>query len=915
MDRNNWGRINELFEAARQLPVEEREAWVHGATADEPTRAEVLSLLHAHEDEPWSVDDPSESGVTPSRPLPTPSGSRPTPPASWPPPASGPTPPASGPTPPASGPTPPASGPTPPASGPTPPASGPTPPASRPAPRARIAERSAGSLFASYRIVREIGRGSLGVVYEVAGEGHGLYPRATLRLLPSEWSAPALADRFSAESNLLARLDHPWIARLVDGGVTDDGTPYLVTEYVAGDGIDAWCRNRDLGARERVRLALRVCAALDYAHQHLVLHRDLSPRNIVVTADGQPKLLNCGMATLRIEEPAAGEAPTGAGHVLISPEYASPEQVRGEPLTTASDVYSLGVLLYVLLTDHPPYEVGGLSPRQMRDTICHAEPELPSRVVPAPQRRVLANDLDHILLKALRKDPDARYHSVTAVAADLRAWLDGRPVSASHATRWYLAGKFVRRHKVAAAAVAAVVLAVAGGTTAIGWQAYLTRLERDRAESRLREVLRSSRLLQLELHDSILTLPGSASARQLLLGRAVETMDAFAKDAGDNRALALELAEGYLSLGRLQERSASESPDTSAAALKSCERAVSFGEQALEAEPRSVDAAILLVGAYGDLAAARLETGDVDGAGRADVRHLALVEQLARDYPRDPRARVAVASGYSRLAVFRAAREDWAAAKTRCGSAIAGFERLAAEGAIPDEAIRDYSRAQQQLGAILLQDGVLDEAERLYLSAQAIEKDLAARRSQDLALRHEMAGSVNALALIARRGGDVAKAESLWTQALTAMQASLDADPKDTRALTGLADVRTSLAGVCRSQRRFDEALEHYREALRARERVAGPDASRPNASAALASARVYLARALLDLVEVRPPAPTDAGRLREADALLAQAWPLARGAPTSSPAQQDTFAEVERQTARLRRLTSQRASIPRGRD
>lgn len=279
MDRNNWGRINELFEAARRLPVEEREAWVHGATADDPTRAEVLSLLHAHEDDPWSVDDPSESGVTPSRSLPAPSGSRPTPPASWPP-----------------------------------------PPAPRPAPRARIAERSAGSLFASYRIVREIGRSSLGVVYDVAGEGHGLHPRATLRLLPSEWSTPALADRFFAESNLLARLDHPWIARLVDGGVTDDGTAYLVMEHVAGDGIDAWCRDRDLRARERVRLVLRVCAALEHAHQHLVLHRDLSPRNVVVTADGQPKLLNCGMATLRIEEPAAGEPPTGAGQVLISPE-------------------------------------------------------------------------------------------------------------------------------------------------------------------------------------------------------------------------------------------------------------------------------------------------------------------------------------------------------------------------------------------------------------------------------------------------------------------------------------------------------------------------------------------------------------------------------------------------------------------
>jgi len=852
MEPNNWGRINEVLKAARRLPAAEREAWVRGAAADERTRAEVLYLLHAHEDDPWFVDQPSGSGATPSGPRPT-------------------------------------------------------PPASRPAPLARFSELSPGSLFASYRTVREIGRDSMGVIYEAVGEGHGLYPRVTLRLLPSEWSTPAQVDRFFAESNLLARLDHPSIARLVDGGVADDGTPYLVMERVAGDGIDAWCGDRGLDAHERVRLVLVVCEALEHAHQHLVVHRDLTPRNIVVTADGRPKLLNCGLAKLRIEEPDTGERPTGTGHSLLTPEYASPEQVRGEPLTTASDIYSLGVLLYVLLTDHPPYEVGGLSPRQMLDTICRAEPALPSRVVPAPQRRLLANDLDHILLKSLRKDPRARYHSVTALAADLRAWLDGWPVLATPATRWYRARKLVRRHKVVAATVVAVVLAAAGGASAIGWQAYLTRLDRDKAESRLSEVLRSSWLLQLELHDSIRKLPGSTAARQLLLGRTAETMDTLAKDTGDNRALGLELAEGYRSLGHLQESSASESPDNIAAALKSYERAATFSEQAHTADPRSMDAAILLTGAYGDLASTRLETGDGDGAEKADARHLALVEQLARDYPGDPRARVAVASGYSRLAFFRAAREDWAAAKTRYGSAIAGFERLAAEGAIPYDARRDYSRAQQQLGAILLQDDVLDEAERFYLSARDLDKDDAVRHPQDGALRHDMAASMSGLARIARTRGDVAKAESLWTQALTVMQAALNADPKDTRALDDVGDARASLASLCRSQRRFEEALAHCREALRARERTAGPDASSPNASAALALARAYLARALLDLVEVRPPGPTDAGLLREAGALLAQAGLVTRGAATSSPAQQGTFAEVERQTARLRRLTGER--------
>ena len=894
MDPNNWGHINELFEAARRLPVEGREAWVRGATADERTRAEVLSLLHAHEDDPWFVDQPSGSGVTPSGLQPTASGPRPTPAASRPAPRG-------------SWPTPPALRPTRAAPRSRPQWSWPTPPVSRPAPRARFAELAAGSLFASYRTVREIGRDSMGVIYEAVGEGQGLHPRVTLRLLPIEWSTPELADRFFAECNLLARLNHPWIARLEDGGVADDGTPYLVTEHVAGEGIDTWCRNRDLDAHERVRLVLRVCAALEHVHQHLVLHRGLSPRNIVVTADGQPKLLNCGIATLPIEEPDTGEGPTGTGHSLLTPEYASPEQVRGEPLTTTSDIYSLGVLLYVLLTDHPPYEVGGLSPRQMLDTIGHAEPELPSRVVPAPRRRVLAHDLDHILLKALRKDPRARYHSVTALAADLRAWSDGRPVSASPATRWYRARTLVRRHTVAAAAVAAVVLAVAGGASATGWQAYLARLERDTAESRLREVLWSSRLLQMELHDSIRTLPGSAAARRLLLGRTAETMDALAKDAGDTRALGLELAEGYRSLGQRQKSSASESPDNMAAALKSYERAVTFGEQALTAEPRSMDAALLLTGAYDDLASTRLETGDGNGAERADARHLALVEQLARDYPRDARVRVAVASGYSRLAFFSAAREDWAAAKTRYASAIAEFERLTVEGAIPDDARRDYSRAQQHLGAILLQDGALDEAERHYLSAQDLDEDDAARHPQNAELRHDIAGSVSALALIARRRGDVAKAESLWTRALTVMQAAQDADPKDMRALVGVADVRMILANECRSQRRFEEAILHVREALRARERVARPDASPPTASAALALVRVYLARALLDLVEVRPPGPDDAERLREAGALLAQAGFVARAGVTSSPAQRDTVAEVDRQTARLRRLTARR--------
>jgi len=870
MKPETWPRIHELLSAARQLSPGEREAWARAAPGEERLRSDVLAMLRAHEDDPWLLGQPAVP--------------RPTPPASQP--------------------TLPVSQPAPPAPRPTPPASRPTPPPWRPAPPARFAELSAGALFASCRIVREIGRGAMGVVYEAVQEGQGPRQRIALRLLPRDQSAPALADRFRSVRDLLAHLNHPGLARVLGGGTADDGTPYIAMEYVAGKSLDAWLRDRDPGLRKRVTLVLAVCEALEHAHRHLILHQDLNPSSILVTSDGHVKLLNCGIATLLSAAPGTGDDRTLAGPPLFTPQYASPEQVRGEPVTTATDVYAIGVLLYVVLTGHPPYELGGLSPKQSQHTICHADPEFPSLVVPAPQRRMLVEDLDSIVLKALRKDPRERYPSMTALAADLRAWLDSRPVSASPGTWRYRAARLVRRHRVASAAASVIVLALAGGVLVAAWQAHVTRLGRDRAEAGLRHVLRLSGSSLSDLHDSIRKLPGSAAARRLLLARAAEALDALAKDAGDNRALGVELAEGYRSLGQLQESSAIESPDSRAAALNSFDRAVAFGEQALTAEPTSVDSAILLIGAYGDLAAARLETGERAAADRATARLRSLVEQVARDHPLDIRARAAVASGYNRLGAYRGASEDRGAAKVEYEKAIAGFERLAGDGTLSDGARREHSQALRGLGAVLAQERALHDAQRRYAAALAVDKENAARRPQDGEISGDTAASLSGLALIAREQGDLAAAYSLWAQALTLREAVLKADPNDILALGGVADVQMSLADVSRLQRRLDDSVARSRESLRARERVAGLDGGSPASSAALSLARAYLARALLDLAEARP---TGAGYLREAGALLAQAGLVASRAATLSTAQQEALAEVDRQTARLRRLTAQR--------
>ena len=641
MERTTWGQINELFEAARRLPADEREAWVRAATTDERVQSEVLSLLEAHEDDPWFVEE-TGGRRTPVRV--TPAGTwlgkrTPIPPGS------------------------------------TPAQAAPGRPASTPSglPRPRRApEPKAGGQFATYRLVREMSRDPARIVFEAVTAGGSAHPRVALHVLAADAREPAFAALLHAQGDILAHLDHPGIPRLIDGGVTGDGTAYLAFEYVAGAPVDAWCRERGLTVADRVGRVLAVCEAVQHAHEHLVAHSDLRPSNILVSADAAVRLLDCGMSRFLEFDLSPG----GAGGPVH--QYMSPEQARGEVLTTASDVYGLGILLYTLATGYPPYELGGQTPARARRTICDSEPEVPSAVADGRDQRRLAGTLDRIILKALRKNPRERYATAAAFAADLRAWRDGRPASVAPATRWSRTITGGRR-AVRTGAVAIAVLAPLAGAGFLGWQAYVFRGERDQARAGLAEAERQQR-------------------------------------AAEERAAPRPVAE----------------------------------------------------------------------------------------------------------------------------------------------------------------------------------------------LRLELAAAANDMALNERRGGNLPRAEALWAQSLTDVRPVLDADPGNLRALAHVAAVRTLLGSLSRSQRRFEESLVQYREAFRARERAAAADGT-PEAALALADARTSVARLLLDLVEVRPPGPNDAARLREAGALLAQAGPVVRTAAPASPAQQDALTELDRQSARLRRLTSRR--------
>ncbi|MEO8196893.1 MAG: serine/threonine-protein kinase [Thermoanaerobaculia bacterium] len=332
-----------------------------------------------------------------------------------------------------------------------------------------------------WKLVAPLGRGGMGEVFLAERSSGDFAQRAAIKLLSAGWLQPEVQERFRQERRILARLEHPGIARFLDGGVTADGTPFFALEVVDGEPITRYCAARRATVCERLGLFLEVCDAVDYAHRNLVVHCDLKPSNILVTADGHPKLLDFGIASaLRSDEDQ--DAPAGAARPVVralTPEYAAPEQIAGGPLTTATDVYSLGVLLHELLAGRLPYSIDRGAPESFSRAILEQPSTRPSaaalvdasRPEGARLARCLRGDLDRIVLRALAKEPSARYRSVQAFADDLRRHLDGRPIDARRDELGYRFGKFVGRHRFALAGGAATFLALAGGLVATAWQA------------------------------------------------------------------------------------------------------------------------------------------------------------------------------------------------------------------------------------------------------------------------------------------------------------------------------------------------------------------------------------------------------------------------------------------------------------
>jgi len=400
-----------------------------------------------------------------------------------------------------------------------------------------------GSLCGRWRLEKQIGSGGMGEVFLAQRADDQFSMKAAVKLVRRGFDSDHTRRRFINERQILARLEHTSIARLLDGGIAADGLPYLVMEFVEGEPLDAYAAARRLGVRACLGLFLHVCDAVRHAHGFLIVHRDLKPQNIFVSAAGEVKLLDFGIAKL-LDDTGPGEE-TGTANVLLTPRYASPEQVMGRTVTVQSDVFSLGVILFELLCGRSPYSNTQRSVAEWFRAIESEEAPQASLTATDPAaRRELAGDLDQILAKALAKEPRERYVSVEQFALDIGRHLDGQPVSARPLTLWYQAGKFVRRHRTAVAAAVLVLLALSGGLAATLWQAHVARTERNKAEKRFEQARDLARLTMFNLFDAVRDLPGSTPTQKLLLTKSLAHYERLAVEAGGDPTMLAELARG-----------------------------------------------------------------------------------------------------------------------------------------------------------------------------------------------------------------------------------------------------------------------------------------------------------------------------------------------------------------------------------
>jgi tetratricopeptide (TPR) repeat protein len=697
-----------------------------------------------------------------------------------------------------------------------------------------------------WRLEAEIGRGGMGSVWR-ARRADGAFERTVaVKLVRSELSSDLLRRHLARERRILARLAHPAIARLLDGGTTDAGVPYLVLDHVEGERIDEWCDARALPLAARLRLFVEVCGAVAFAHRQLVLHRDLKTANILVDREGRVKLLDFGIAKLLEADEADGEWTALGLPRPLTPGWASPEQLRGEPLTTASDVYSLGVLLCVL--------TAGRSPHPVERTSSHAEQakriEAAGRVrlptlaaagaAPGVDRQRLTGDLERIAAKALEPEAAARYRSVGALAEDVERFLAGRPVEAHPPALAYRLAKFVRRHALTVSATSlAAALLIGSGLVSFA-QAARARREADRAARRLAEVRELAGTFLFEIETGLRELAGSTKLREQVVTTALRYLELLSAEAADDPALLEDLARGYVKVGEIQGSPFEPNLGQPEAALTSAERAIANASRGIELAPASP-------AAHERLAQSLRLRGDLENVfGRASAARASFEQAL--DAARravdvepanlDRRRQVAALLQRIASAELTLGRADPAIAGFEAN--LAEFERLAALDPVRFD--RSLLVANALLGHALQSGGRGADALVRHRRALEIADRRLAAASEHPEARTDWTGVADRAILALLEQGEVAEGRALAERSLALRRRIFDADRGNVEATFDLATGAHWVGMAAVEGDDLDAAAAAFAESVRWLEPLTGRGSDNVFHLQALVSSRGQLA-------------------------------------------------------------------------
>ena len=688
-----------------------------------------------------------------------------------------------------------------------------------------IADRMPASV-GPYRPLRLLGQGGMGAVYLAERSEADFVKQVAVKVLRSDRLDDQALRRFLAERRILAGLQHDNIASLIDGGTTDEGLPYVVMEHVEGEDLIRHAQRHELSLRARLELFRQVLAAVDYAHQHLIVHRDLKPSNMLVNQAGVPKLLDFGIAKLMAregEEQTLVPTLTQTGMFVFTPEYASPEQVRGDAITTATDVYSLGLILYELLTGVRPQKFETLGPLELERVVCRQNPELPSQSAEKRRARELAGDLDNIVLTALRKEPERRYGSASALSEDLRRFLEGLPVSARKDTWRYRSSKFVRRHRIAVAAGALFLLLLTGSSIGLALQSASLKRQRDIAR---RESQIAGEVTEFLVGLFELSVPGEVNANRLrareVLDRGSREITSVVGSAPLVRAALLDaMGRAYLELGLndeaepLLEQSLALYGDSGL----SEEHAESTGQVArLRFAQGQMEEGVSLARRALEL----LEREEEPDPGRLGHAHL-LLASLLQESGRTEEALTHANQAHAALeSTFGVGSE---AAVSALG-AIAGIHFDRGDYSLARDVIEQADAANLELygemhvkrAAMLRGRAVIHEARQEFEQAKVCREKALAIDREILGEDHPDVGDdLYALASTAEAMGDFEQAESILRDLLERDRVQLGEHPAVALDLNDLASVLSSTG-------RFSEALTLFQEAAELQERVLPPD-------------------------------------------------------------------------------------------